>query len=319
MYKVSLVIPIYNVENYILVSLKSALNQRFESIEYILIDDCGTDNSMKLVAEYIENHSRKNDVFIYKHHENKGLSAARNTGLKYARGKYVYFMDSDDEITVNCINLHYSEIEKSCSDFTVANFKLVGAKSNHIKPISLSQGQQSPINSYFKREWNVSACNKLYNVDFLRNNNIEFKENLLHEDILWNYQISLLAQKISFVEEATYLYKIREGSIVTTKNGKRKLDSLIYILKTLYSDWLQGKIENHIEKSFSSFFNYWRFVTALQLLNFDGDNTECLAYYNKISQLSIGKYNTIHSLLLMLPFKGFSMIRPIYNYYKYRK
>jgi len=156
-------------------------------------------------------------------------------------------------------------------------------------------------------------------LEFLRNNDIVFKENLLHEDILWNYQISLLAKKIAFVEESTYLYKIREGSIVTTKNGKRKLDSLLYILNTLYTDWNDGKIEKNIENSFSSFFNYWRFVTALQLLNFDGDNNECSNYYNKISQLSIGKNNSIYSLFLKFPFWCFSMIRPIYNYYKQRK
>lgn len=317
MYKVSLVIPIYNVENYILVSLKSALAQRFESIEYILIDDCGTDNSMKLVEKYIENHPRKKDIFIYKHHKNRGLSAARNTGLSKAKGEYIYFMDSDDEITENCIELHYNEIKKKQSDFTVANFNLVGARSSHIKPISISQ--ESPLATYLKREWNVSACNKLYSTDFLRKNCIEFKENLLHEDILWNYQISLVAKKIAFVEESTYIYKIREGSIVTTKNGKRKLDSLLYILNTLYTDWNNGKIEKKIEESFSSFFNYWRFVTALQLLNFDGDNNECLNYYNKISQLNIGKKICVYSLFLKFPFWCFSMIRPIYDYYKKRK
>ncbi len=318
MYKVSVIIPVYNVEQYILTSIKSALLQTFKSIEYIIIDDCGNDNSINLICKYIENHPRKNDIFIYKHHKNRGLSAARNTGLNKANGEYIYFMDSDDEITENCIELHYNEIKKKQSDFTVANFNLVGAKSNHIKPISKST-QQSPFISYLRREWNVSACNKLYNLEFLRNNDIVFKENLLHEDILWNYQISLLAKKIAFVEESTYLYKIREGSIVTTKNGKRKLDSLLYILNTLYTDWNDGKIEKNIENSFSSFFNYWRFVTALQLLNFDGDNNECSNYYNKISQLSIGKNNSIYSLFLKFPFWCFSMIRPIYNYYKQRK
>lgn len=318
MYKVSVIIPVYNVEQYILTSIKSALLQTFKSIEYIIIDDCGNDNSISLIREYIANHPRKKDIFIYKHDKNRGLSAARNTGLSKAKGEYIYFMDSDDEISENCIELHYNEIMKKHSDFTVANFNLVGAKSNHIKPISKSP-HQSPLISYLRREWNVSACNKLYNIEFLRNNDIVFKDNLLHEDILWNYQISLLAQKIAFVEESTYIYKIREGSIVTTKNGKRKLDSLLYILNTLYTDWNNGKIEKQIEESFNSFFNYWRFVTALQLLNFDGDNNECVNYYNKISQLSIGKNNSVYSLFLKLPFWCFSMIRPIYNYYKKRK
>jgi len=319
MYKVSIIIPVYNVEPYIKDSLLSALNQTMDSIEYILIDDCGSDNSMDVIKDIIKTHPRKNDIFIYNHTLNKGLSAARNTGIEKARGEFIFFMDSDDEIIEHCIELHYKAIKDINACFSVANVKLLGAKSNHIRQIPCDIQNVSPIDSYLNRKWSVSACNKLYDAKFLKKNKLKFKENLLHEDILWSYQISLLAKKIAFVKEATYLYKIREGSIVTTKNGTRKLDSLLYILNTLYSDWNDGKIEKQIEKSFSSFFNYWRFVTALQLLNFDEGDNECLSYYNKISQLNLGKNNSIYSIFLKLPFWCFSMIRPIYNFYKKRK
>ena len=319
MYKVSIVIPVYNVERYVLSSIKSVLAQSFNSIEFLIIDDCGNDNSMDVIREYIYNHPRKKDIFIYKHEHNKGLSAARNTGLENATGKYIFFMDSDDEITSNCIELHYNAITKASANFTVANIELINAISNHIKQTSSAILRVSPIESYLKQEWNVSACNKLYDVEFLKKNGFKFKDNLLHEDILWNYQISLMSEKIAFVEEATYQYKIHENSIVTSKSSKKKLDSLVYILNTLFLDWNNQKISKEVEKSFASFFNYWRFVTALQLLNYDGDDTECQCYYNEISKLNIRKYNTIYSLFLLLPFKGFSMIRPIYMYYKNRK
>ena len=196
MYKVSIVIPVYNVEAYIKVSLLSALNQTLDSIEYIIIDDCGADRSIDIVKEIIFEHPRNKDIFIYRHSQNMGLSVARNTGVKMARGKYIFFMDSDDEITEDCIELHYNLIKSSRADYTVANVSLLGAKSNHIKSISDRINHQTPIESYLKREYSVSAWNKLYNVGFLKNNNLVFKENLLHEDILWSYQISLLAEKL---------------------------------------------------------------------------------------------------------------------------
>ena len=99
MYEVTLIIPVYNVANYIRDSLLSALAQTFESIEYIVVDDCGTDDSLEIVKSILSSHQRAKDVFIYRHNCNKGLSAARNTGLEKAHGKFVYFIDSDDEIT----------------------------------------------------------------------------------------------------------------------------------------------------------------------------------------------------------------------------
>lgn len=119
MYKVSLIIPVYNVEDYISESLYSALKQTFSSIEYIIIDDCGGDNSMSVVAKILQNHCRTQDVFIYRHDKNLGLSAARNTGLEKAHGEYVYFMDSDDEITEDCIEKLYQAIRDSDADWVM--------------------------------------------------------------------------------------------------------------------------------------------------------------------------------------------------------
>ena len=149
MYSVSLIIPVYNVAEYIQTSFYSALNQTFQSIEYIIIDDCGTDNSMNILYDILDAHPRRSDVRIYHHDENRGLSAARNTGLKKATGEYVYFMDSDDEIVADCIEMHYKSIQRSNADFTVANIRLIGARSVHIKPIPNDAEQRPPLQSFF--------------------------------------------------------------------------------------------------------------------------------------------------------------------------
>ena len=159
---VSIIIPLYNVENYVVKSLKSALAQTYSDIEYLLIDDCSTDHTMQVVKEYLSNHPRREAVRIIHHDKNFGLSAARNTGLSNVMGEYIYFMDSDDEIVANCIELHYNAIQLSRGDFTIANVQLQGKKSVHIRPIKENVESQVPILSLFRREWSISACNKLW-------------------------------------------------------------------------------------------------------------------------------------------------------------
>ena len=101
--KVSIIIPVYNVAPYVEECIQSVLRQDYKNLEIIIIDDCGTDNSMELVEELVKNSSR--DIVILKHDYNKGLSAARNTGIRRATGDYIFFLDSDDFIESYCISV----------------------------------------------------------------------------------------------------------------------------------------------------------------------------------------------------------------------
>ncbi len=317
MYKVSLVIPVFNVEKYVKESLLSALNQTFSSIEYIIVDDCGKDSSMSVIAEILKNHPRANDVFVFKHQKNRGLSAARNTGLGFARGDCVFFMDSDDEIVLDCIEKHYAALKSSDVDFTIANICLEGAKSIHIKPISEKVGNLPLVTSYLKRMWSTSACNKLYKRHFLEENELTFQEGLLHEDILWSYKVATKASKAALVAEATYIYKIRANSITTNKNNSQKIDSLIYILNILMKDWNSGKTIVSRDSDFVGYFDFLRFNTVLLLLNYSGTRKEQRRYYQQLSNMCIGKRSSLYSFLLSMPFLMFLMLMgPIYYVYK---
>ena len=102
--KITIVIPVYNVAPYIKDCLASVMKQTYKGeIECLLIDDCGTDNSMGVVSQVLKDYSGKIDFRIYRHKYNRGLSAARNTGIEHATGEYIYFLDSDDEITSDCM------------------------------------------------------------------------------------------------------------------------------------------------------------------------------------------------------------------------
>ena len=125
MYKVTLSMPIYNVAPYVERALLSALNQTFESIEFLLVDDRGTDNSMDIVRRIIKDHPRGKDVRIIEHPHNIGLGATRNTAIDNAQGEYLFFMDSDDEITPDCIQVLYDKMMEEKVDFVVGSLSLI--------------------------------------------------------------------------------------------------------------------------------------------------------------------------------------------------
>lgn len=313
---ISVIIPLYNVESYVISSLKSAFNQTYQDVEYILIDDCSTDNTMQVVENYIDSLEEKKNIQIIHHENNRGLSVARNTGLSKATGDYVFFMDSDDVIAPDCIARHYEAIRKLDADFTVANIQLEGVKSIHIKPIPSIVVDMSPFESYLKRMWSVSAWNKLYKRSFLVDNSLSFKPGLFHEDVLWSYFIAKKAHKIALVNQTTYIYKIHLGSITTHKNNHRKLDSLIDILSIMIKDYGIGI--NGLDSYFLKFIDFWRLNTALLLLNYDGSYHERKKYYNQLNGLVDGKIVSVYSIILKLPFHFFYLIgKPIYSLYKY--
>ena len=318
-YDVSLIIPIYNVAEFVEESLLSALNQSYDSIEYIIIDDKGTDNSMVIVRETIANHYRKDDVFIIEHSENGGLSAARNTGIENATGDYVFFMDSDDEIVPDCIKSHYSASLKNNADFTVANFELVGYKSIQIKNNMLREkARDEIIKSFLCNEWTDSACNKLYKKSFLEEYKLSFVCGLTHEDKIWSYLVSLNATKMAVVNEKTYLYKIRDNSITTATNSSKKIESLIFIISEIgkSADNLPDLFQQH-----SQYITSLRFITSLTLLSSRLNFDDRKKYYRKINSIEHKKRDmiNIYSVALKLPFVLFFVIFKIpYTIYKKR-
>lgn len=311
---ISIIMPIYNVENYIESSLKSALNQTYTDIEFILVDDCGTDSSMSIVESIINMPEYSNKLIkVVKHASNRGLSAARNTGLKHAAGEYVFFMDSDDEISNNCIEKHLISIKDANADFSIANIQLVGAKSVHIKDLSGDIADSSPLQSFLQRRWSVSAWNKLYRRDFIQNNNLQFDDGLIHEDIIWSYRAAKQAKKIIFVHDRTYKYKINKSSITRKPNTNKKIDSLLFVLNQIVAD----RNNNSLVLEYNKFISYWAFNTSLLLLNFDGDVKSQRQYYKKLQMLAKLCGLNVYSCTLLLPFDLYMLImKPLYNIYK---
>ncbi len=141
---ISIIIPVYNVEHYVRASLASALAQTYPNIEYIIVDDCGTDKSITIIQEILREHKRAKSVTLVHHESNKGVGAARNTGLVNAHGDYVYFMDPDDCLIPDCIALHHKAIVSSDADLCLANIKVEGRQTVHVKPFPIGIENDTP-------------------------------------------------------------------------------------------------------------------------------------------------------------------------------
>lgn len=231
--KVSIIIPIYNVAPYIEACLKSVFSQTYKNLEIILVDDCGNDNSIEIAKTIVKEEGQDYNIKFLYHQFNRGLSASRNTGLKEATGDYVFFLDSDDTITPHCINDLIVPALNDKFDIIVGDYCVISNK-NTTSLLNLEngyiKGNKNIISCFTNGKCYLMAWNKLLNRQFLIENNLLFKEGILHEDILWSYKLACCADLMYVVKKITYLYLIRSGSI-TQKIGTRNFESFIEIIK----------------------------------------------------------------------------------------
>ena len=232
--KLSIVIPVYNVAPYIEDCLQSVMNQTWQGpLECILVDDCGTDKSVQLIERKLQDYQGPVDFRLVHHKRNRGLSAARNTGIDAVTGDYVYFLDSDDEITPDCMERLAAPLAQNQYDFVVGDYRIEGSIKPKA-PLRLMDGQvvrgADVLHAYRKEEWYMLSVNKLYQVAFLNQHHLRFRDEIIHEDELWSFQIACLAQSMVAVGHETYIYKVREGSITVKKNHDRRCYCLNVIL-----------------------------------------------------------------------------------------
>lgn len=235
---ISIIIPVYNVENYISTCIESVINQTYDgTIECLIIDDCTPDKSIEKVENLIRNLSKDNITFkIIKHKINRGLSAARNTGIKEASGEYLYFIDGDDYITTNCIEDLIALYLKH------PNVQLIqgGAISKRFKEFSLQNRKDLPeyttnkewIKCSFlqKNVFPVTSWNKLVKKDFIIKNDLFFKENIIHEDEHWNFFVCKKLESMAFCLKDTYYYIERNCSIMNAESNNKSISSRLIIL-----------------------------------------------------------------------------------------
>lgn len=266
---ISIIIPLYNVAEYIEQCLQSVANQTYKGvIECIIVDDCGTDNSVQIVEDYIANYNGSIQFRLLHHECNRGLSAARNTGLEAATGEYVYFLDSDDWISDDCLETLTTPLKNKLYEMVVGNYELRDGfmwVAVLDMPTGEIIGSNDCLASLVQFKVYMMAWNKLVSRKFLVENCITFYEGLVHEDELWSCVMMSKLSSMYIENKTTYYYRVRMDSITTMQElpKKYKRDCVAYqtILKEV-APYLQNSGLSQI-----TYFNYCRrmFNGVLQL------------------------------------------------------
>ena len=225
--KVSIIIPVFNVSQYIKRCLQSVAAQTYTDIECILVDDVGTDNSINLAQGYINNYKGDIAFTILRHEKNKGQSAARNTALHYANGDYIYFLDSDDAITPDCIEELISlAIKYPDAAFAQGNFlDKEGNISNYGWNCHLPEycNKHNDIEEYILSTVVTSACNKVIKKSFLTEHELYFPEGIIHEDMYWSFFLAKHTKSASFLNKGTYIYYLNNNSTMTSISNQARI------------------------------------------------------------------------------------------------
>jgi len=226
--KFSVIVPIYNVESYLNECLSSLQKQDWEDYEVICINDGSTDGSRAILSEWV---SKLPQIKIVDR-ENGGLSAARNSGLDVATGEYILFVDSDDWVEPFMLNRLFTEIDGS-DIICFACRETVGGAFD-----TLTTEQTDGWNYYNRHALEsrkvpfVCVWQRCYRREFLLENHLRFREGILHEDNEFTPKVCLKARNIKVIPEVLYNYRVRSGSIMTSRGLKSK-KSLILIANEL--------------------------------------------------------------------------------------
>ena len=222
--KISIIIPFYNVEKYIIDCINSVKAQTFTDFECILIDDKSSDNSLRNAIETINDDTR---FKIIVHKENLRQGGARNTGIKNANGDWIVFLDSDDEWKSNFLEKMYNEAITSGADIVVCNYekidsdgKIINYNLQNIKGIQTNRDLL--LEAFLE---SPSPVNKLYKKEIWKE--ISFPTNIFYEDLATIFQTVFYAKKVFFIDDSLYIYKQIENSTTKQFNEKQIKDRLI--------------------------------------------------------------------------------------------
>lgn len=284
-YKVSVIVPVYNVEQYLSACLESICHQTLKEIEIIVVNDGSTDNSLSIIKSFQQKYS--NIKLINK--KNGGLSSARNAGIKVATAPYLCFIDSDDFIDLDAIEKMYKKAECTHAPLIICNMMLYWSDE---KKRNYKDWNIKPHGEYDKNElYNMllTGCmgcqcrNKLYDRNIWIENSLSFQEGKYYEDIEMAFKIIQVYQRAYIINETLYKYRMRPGSIVATPNIKKIKD---FVANTTLAISIVTDDLHHIVNKSVEQFKMNSLVYAFELLHKLGGNKELKKYINENISLS---------------------------------
>ena len=273
--KLSIIVPVYNVEKYLPECIESILKQTVKDIEIICVNDGSTDQSLDILKQYKE----KDERIVIIDQKNAGLGAARNVGINAAKGKYIGFVDSDDYIEETMFEKMLNSAELNLSDVVITNFYLyysdTGLTSIYRDFIFYYQLEKKGYFTSIEHPQiikNIGVWDKLYSKEFIDKFNLRNPENRIFEDALFTFQALTLASRISVVSEPLYYYRKNTGIAITDKEVKN--DNYKF-------DFLKNSVEIKCFLTKNSFyFHYSKEFLEYQIFNAQWHNSNIRSFKN---------------------------------------
>ena len=262
--KVSVIVPVYNVEPYLDKCLNTLVNQTLKKIEIIIVNDGSKDNSEKIIEKYLKKYPEK---IKYIKKANGGLSSARNEGLKYASGEYIGFVDSDDYVSLNTFNLMYKKAKEKNFDLVVCNLNYVYESKTKM----ISAGLDKDLENEDEVKKNIvflypAVWNKLYKKEIL--DSLKFKEGIWYEDVEFNFRVYPRVKSIGYVDKPLIQYVQRESSISKTIDKRlfNYIDNFNGLIRYYQDNNLYNKYYFELEYSYVRYL-YATFIKQLSYTN----------------------------------------------------
>ena len=254
MIKVSIIVPFYNVENYIEKCLQSLVNQTLEDIEILLVNDGSQDSSKTIAKQFVEKYPNK---IIYLEKENGGLSDARNYAIPYAKGEYIAFLDSDDYVETNMYEEMYHKAKQEDLDYVECDFLW-----EYPDKTLESKGKQYSNKKEMFLYTRVVAWNKLIKREIVQNNHLEFPKGYRYEDVEFFYKLLPFIHHYGIVQKPFIHYVQRENSISNVQNTRTKemIDVLAHVITYYKTNNLFEEYKEEIE------YIYARYILCSSML-----------------------------------------------------
>jgi len=244
-YDVTIGIPVYKSVDYIGRSIESALNQTYESIEFLIVDDMGDDGSIDVIRHIQDSHPRGGHIHVISHHANLGVAASRNDIIERALGDYLYFMDSDDVIAENTIELMMKKIGENDAEIVFGSYEKIeidGGRNVYQYP-ALQLLEKDSLASFAYRKYagiQASACNYLIKTSILREHNHRFIDVNYWEDFVFTFNLVTCISRAVLLSDITYTYLCHEGSlshyqersVISKDEVLQNISSIDYLKKT---------------------------------------------------------------------------------------
>lgn len=261
--KVSIIIPVYNVEQYVSECLESVVNQTLREIEIICIHDKSTDGSLEILNKYAAKDKR---IHIINNKENKGPSFARNRGMEVAKGEYIYFLDSDDMIVPEAMKELYYIAQKEDLELILFDTKQIFENENfknmceykserdHIYP-GVFTGAELLKTFMANEEYDSSPCRQFWNRRYLLTNKLFFYEGILHEDLLFSVCALLKTSRSKCLKRIYHIYKRRENSITTKKLSWKNIEGVFTCYCQMLFLWKNENYDKEINVTIEKYIN----------------------------------------------------------------